>query len=228
MSVSCPIYGKAVYLDCQDCIERICKMDKKYKCICIGIDQSYANTGVSISADGVLKKVTSIKLHNLDSNSEKRAKLRRMLSSIVSSMKKQASEVVCVIERIRLKSKGFLNINYIKGIGALNAVIVDVMAENYVKTYSVDTRCWKAQVVGTSKPEENKFNVPPEKWPTVRWLISKGFKKSILVCMEGTKKKNGIFIHGGMKYMYNNDAADSAAISLFYFVGDKTKLEEER
>ena len=228
MSIPCPIYGKAIYMDCQDCIERICKMNKKYKCICIGIDQSYANTGISISADGELKKVTSVKLYDLSTNSEKRAKLRSTLRKIVSNMLYQASEVVCVIERIRLMSKGFLNINYIKSIGALNAVIVDVMDEAGVKTYSVDTRCWKAQVVGTSKPESNKFEVPPEKWPTIKWLISKGFEKDILICMEGTRKSKGTFIRDNTRYMYNNDAADSAAISLFYFKGDKSKLNEEK
>jgi len=228
MSIPCPIYGRAIYMDCQDCIERICRMNKKYKCICIGIDQSYANTGVSITADGELKKVISIYLGNLDTNSEKRARLRNKLSNIVSNMNKQASKVVCVIERIRLMSKGFLNINYIKSIGALNALITDVMNENGVKTYSVDTRCWKAQIIGTSKPKKNDFGVPEEKWPTIEWLISKGFEDSILICMEGTKKKNGIFYKDGKKYMYNNDAADSAGISLFWFKGDKNKLEEER
>lgn len=228
MSIPCPIYGRAIYMDCQDCIERICKMDKKYKCICIGIDQSYANTGVSITADGELKKVISIYLGNLDTNSEKRARLRNKLNSIVSKMNKQASKVVCVIERIRLMSKGFLNINYIKSIGALNALITDVMNENGVKTYSVDTRCWKAQIIGTSKPKKNDFGVPEEKWPTIEWLISKGFEDSILICMEGTKKKNGIFYKDGKRYMYNNDAADSAGISMFWFKGDKSKLEEER
>lgn len=234
MSIPCPIYGRAIYMDCQDCIERICKMDnnksksKKYNCICIGIDQSYANTGVSITADGELKKVISINLSNSDTNSEKRARLKSWLVRIVKNMNEQASKVVCIIERIRLMSRGFLNINYIKSIGALNALITDVMNENGVKTYSVDTRCWKAQVIGTSKPKKNDFGVPEEKWPTIEWLISKGFEESILVCMEGTKKQNGIFYKDGKKYMYNNDAADSAGISMFWFVGDRKKLEEER
>lgn len=32
---------------------------------------------------------------------------------------------------------------------------------------------------------------------------------------------------GGRKWEYNNDAADSAAISVFGFMGDKSKLKEE-
>ena len=228
MSIPCPIYGKAIYMDCQDCIERVCKMEKKYKCICIGIDQSYANTGVSITADGELKKVTSIELYKYGSNSEKRNKLKNELTKIVTKIKPQASNVICVIERIRLMSRGFLNINYIKSIGALNALITDVMTNNGIKTYSVDTRCWKAQVVGTSKPQKNDYGVPEEKWPTVHWVNMQGFKKSILNEVKG-RKTNGTFIGSdGTKYMFNNDAADSAAISMFWFKGDRDKLDEER
>lgn len=228
MSIPCPIYGRAIYMDCQDCIERVCKMEKKYKCICIGIDQSYANTGVSITADGELKKVTSIELYKYGSNSEKRNKLKNELTKIVTKIKPQASNVICVIERIRLMSKGFLNINYIKSIGALNALITDVMTNNGIKTYSVDTRCWKAQVVGTSKPQKNDYGVPEEKWPTVHWVNMQGFKKSILNEVKG-RKTNGTFIGSdGNKYMFNNDAADSAAISMFWFKGDRDKLDEER
>lgn len=228
MSIPCPIYGKAIYMDCQDCIERICKMGKKYKTICIGIDQSYANTGISVTADGVLKKVTSINLLNYQSNSEKRRVLRTKIDKIVKSLSGSADNIICIIERIRLMSKGFLNINYIKSIGALNALITDVMNDNNIRVFSVDTRCWKSQVVGTSKPERNNFGVPDEKWPTVKWVINKGFEDSILVDMSNTKKKNGIFFKGKRKYMYNNDASDSAAISMFWFKGDRGKLEEER
>ena len=202
--------------------------NKKYKYVCIGIDQSYANTGISISADGVLKKVTSVELYSFGTNYEKRTVLRSTLSDVVECMVRQASNVVCVIERIRLMSKGFLNINYIKSIGALNALIADVMAEYGVKTYSVDTRCWKAQVVGTSKPEKNEYNVPEEKWPTIKWVERQGFKSKIINKVDGKKTKGTFIGSDGIKYMYNNDAADSAAISMFWFKVDKKKLEEER
>ena len=31
-----------------------------------------------------------------------------------------------------------------------------------------------------------------------------------------------------MTYMYNNDAADSAGIAMFGFIGDQDKLQEEK
>jgi hypothetical protein len=227
MSKLCPIYGRAIYADCLDCDTKMCE-GIMYNTIVIGIDQSYNNTGISISADGVLKVVKSLDLSKYNSNSEKRMALKKKLRAITNLQMKKANNIICVIERIRLQSKGFLNIDYIKSIGALNAVIVDVMNEFGVKVYSVDTRCWKSQVVGTSKPEENIYGVKFEKWPTVKWCILKGFEDSILINVTGSRKTRGTYTDTyGNKYMYDNDAADSAAISMFYFVGDKNKLKEE-
>lgn len=224
MSRSCPIYGKAIYTDCQDC-ERYCMLP--YKTIVIGIDQSYKRTGISISADGKLLKVKSINLELFENNTDKRKRLRKVLENVAKSVSRKGIQIVCVIERIRLRSQGFLNIDYIKSIGALNAVIIDVMTEMNIPVYSVDTRCWKSQVVGTSKPMTNDFGVPNEKWPTVLWCICKGFEKDILIEVQGRREK-GTFIKDKKKYEYDNDAADSAAISQFYFVGDKSKLKTEK
>lgn len=227
MSKLCPIYGRAIYADCIDCDTKMCE-GIMYNTIVIGIDQSYNNTGISISADGVLKVVKSLDLSKYNSNSEKRMALKKKLRAITNLQMKKANNIICVIERIRLQSKGFLNIDYIKSIGALNAIIVDVMNEFGIKVYSVDTRCWKSQVVGTSKPEENIYGVKFEKWPTVKWCILKGFEDSILINVTGSRKTRGTYTDTyGNKYMYDNDAADSAAISMFYFVGDKNKLKEE-
>lgn len=198
-----------------------------YNKIVIGIDQSYQNTGISIACDGKLKKVTSIQLESYKTNSEKRRALANKLDGLHRSVNPKGVEIVCIIERIRLRSQGFLNINYIKSIGALNSIIVDVCSQYEVPVYSVDTRCWKAQVVGTSKPESNKFGVPEEKWPTVHWLLRQGWENSLIVPISGRKTK-GTFVKNGKKYMYNNDAADSAGIAMFGFVGDKSKLEEEK
>lgn len=225
MSRQCPIYGRAIYLDCKDCIWRYCMLP--YKTIVIGIDQSYRNIGISYSADGKLLKVRNLYLDKYKTNSEKRRVLRKNLKKIAEMTSKNGIEVICVIERIRLRSQGFLNIDYIKSIGALNSVIVDVMGKYNIPVYSVDTRCWKSQVVGTSKPMKNKFGVPDEKWPTVKWCIDKGFEFAILKEVQGRREK-GTFIRNGIKYEYDNDASDSAAISQFYFVGDKSKLKLEK
>ena len=80
MGRSCPIYGTAVYLDCLDCDSKLCKKTSlKYSEVCIGIDQSYNNTGISIAADGKLIKVKSKWLDHYKTNREKRQALRETL-----------------------------------------------------------------------------------------------------------------------------------------------------
>lgn len=198
----------------------------RYKKIVIGIDQSYKNTGISIAADGKLLKVKSLRLEYYKNNTEKREAIEDRLNKIYNNVINRADCVECIIERVRLQSRGFLNIDYIKSIGALNAVIVDCSRAYGVSVFSVDTRCWKSQVIGTSKPKKNKYNVPPEKWPTIEWVIKQGREKDILVEVKGRKEK-GVFFKNGVKYEYNNDAADSAGIAIFGFVGDKNKLKLE-
>ena len=227
MGRPCPLLGTAVYLDCLNCEDKQCKKQYKYKKVVIGVDQSYSNTGISIAADGKLIKVRSLQLEKFKMNSEKRRALSDTLSGLLRAVCPKAKEVICIIERIRLRSQGFLNIDYIKSIGALNSIIVDMCHEHCVPVYSVDTRCWKAQVIGTSKPMSNKYGVPEEKWPTVHWLLKRGWENSIIIPVEGRKTK-GTFIRQGKKYMYNNDAADSAGIAMFGFVGDQDKLKEEK
>lgn len=204
----------------------------KYKKLVIGIDQSYKNTGISISADGKLLKVSSVNLEKYYNNSNKREYLAERLKKILEKVYNKAGEVVCIIERIRLRSKGFLNIDYIKSIGALNALIVDIMSYYGIPTYSVDTRCWKAQIVGTSKPgnPNNIWNMEPEKYPTFEWLKMNypHLLMSVFIDMTGTRKKKNIFEENGRLWKINDDACDSAAISLFGFYGQKDKLELER
>ena len=149
------------------------------------------------------------------------------LNGLLKAVNPKAKEVVCIIERIRLRSQGFLNIDYIKSIGALNSIIVDICDEYHVPVFSVDTRCWKAQVIGTSKRMANKYGVPEEKWPTVKWLLKQGWEDSILIPIEGRKTK-GTFMRNGQKFMYNNDAADSAAIAMFGVIGSPDKLQREK
>ena len=198
----------------------------KYKQLSIGIDQSYKNCGVSISADGQLLKVTHIRLEQCRTNTDRRRLLKAYLDNMLKAITSKADSIICIIERTRLHSQGFLNIDYIKSMGALNAVIIDIMDEYDIPVYSVDTRCWKSQVIGTSKPKDNNLGVPKEKYPTVEWCIKKGFENSVLRTVKSRKKK-GTFTRNGIRYMYDNDACDSSAISMFYFVGDKEKLKQE-
>lgn len=201
-----------------------------YGKIVIGVDQSYKNTGISIVADGELKDIKSVRLDKCKNNSERRRALSNVLGGLLNVVAKKSDDIVCIIERARLHGgpDSFINIDAIKALGALTATIVDACNDRDIKVYSVDTRCWKSQVVGTSKPQANKYGVPEEKWPTVKWVIGKGFEDKILIDVTGTHKNKGTFTRNGRKYMYNNDAADSAGIAMFGAIGDRSKLRLER
>lgn len=199
---------------------------KKYNKVVVGVDQSYKDTGISIVADGDIKIIKHINLSKLYNNSERRKKLSEVLRWALTSATNNSDEVIVICERIRLRSEGFINIDYIKSIGALNATIVDTSNEFNVKVYSVDTRSWKSQVVGTSKPMKNKYGVDPKKWPTILYIKSLGHLKDILDA--GTKKKKGVIEKNGVKYFFNDNAADSACIALYGFISEADqKLEEE-
>ena len=201
-----------------------------YKQVYIGIDQSYQNTGISVVIDGELRDVKSIRLDKLKTNSERRRVLGHRLDSLISVVAEKSEKVTCIVERARLHGgpTSFINIDAIKAMGALTATIVDACARYGIEVYSVDTRCWKSQVIGTCKPQKNEYGVPEEKWPTIQWLIDQGFERKILIDVTNTRKNKGTFKRNGKKYMYNNDAADSAGIAMFGVVGDKTKLQLER
>lgn len=200
-------------------------MNKKYKKIVIGVDQSYKNTGISIAADGELKKVTSIRMEKLKNNSKKREKLRSTLEKVIKANEGKSDELILIFERIRLQSKGFININYIKSMGALDSIMIDVCNDHEIPVYSVDTRSWKSRVVGTSKPMKNSYGVPDEKYPTILFVKDKGFEKSILNEITGRKLK-GTFERDGKRWQYNDDAADSAGIALYGFLDDSILHEE--
>lgn len=202
----------------------------KYKQIVIGIDQSYKNTGISIVADGKIRDIKSIRLEKCSCNSERREVLRRSLGHLMSVVANKSEQIVCLVERTRVHGGegSFINIDVIKSMGSLTALTVDIMYSYGVDVYSVDTRSWKSQVVGTSKPMANKFGVPNEKWPTIKWVIKQGFEDKILIDVTDTKKQKGVFVGDGRKYQYNDDAADSAGIAMYYVVGDHNKLQLER
>lgn len=230
MSKSCPLYGVAIYMDCMECEDKPCRREvikTKYNRIVIGIDQSYKNCGVSVAADGKLKKISSWQLEGFKSNSEKREYVKSKLENLLLSTFGKSKDIFIIIERIRLNSDGFISIDYIKAMGALNACIVDVASKFNIPVKSVDTRSWKSHIVGTSKPEQNSLGIDPKKWPTIKYVKKLGFESSILKPVSKTKKK-GVFEIDGERYTYNDDAADSACMALYGFLDDSDmKLEDE-
>lgn len=198
-----------------------------YNKLVIGIDQSYTRTGISIAGDGRLLKVGYIPFEPSECHSEKRKKVRGILTQIIKLNKPKAKQMVVIVERIRQFSSGTLSMDYIKSTGALIGCIVDTANEFDVPVFSADTRSWKSQVVGTSVPKSNSFNVDPKKWPTIEFLLRRRdvHERDILVPVGKRSKKFAKCIDG-VKYCYNDDAADSACIALYGFSKGRSLKKE--
>lgn len=199
--------------------------------ICVGIDQSYEDTGIAIAVDGKLKHVSDVPLWKLDNNSDRRNALRLAISEALDVAERNSKRLGCpyrvVFERIRLRSDGVLSLSYIKATGALCAVITDLCVARGVPVYSADTGAWKTAVVGTKKPQENSYGINPKKWPTICWCNQNGHGKRIRDYGISPRKKKGVFQDMyGKKYVYNDNKADALCIALYGCMED-AKLEVE-
>lgn len=201
-------------------------MEKKYKLSCVGIDQSYKRTGISVSCDGTLKLVRSYDLHKM-SKHDARAEIAKQADAAVKSALSKSEHVVVLLERIRLFSQRFISMPYILSMGMMNGAVYDDLVYNFhehiesgkLEIMTVETRAWKKAVVGTTKGASNDYGVPENKWPSVMWLSDHypQFEDSFLHKSKSKKKTKSNFEIDGSFYEYDDDAVDSACISLFPF-----------
>lgn len=205
-----------------------------YKLACVGVDQSYKRTGISLSIDGHLRMITSVDLSHYPQKRDCRKLVSNSVNKVVSKcLSHDIDNVVVLLERIRLFSKDFISQPYIMSMGAMNACIADTVCFNFpneissgrLEIMTVETRAWKSAVVGTIKKQENMFGVPPEKWPTVNYILTRypEFRDAIMHPSKRQKqsKKNFSFLSDDGKSVqfmeYDDDACDSACISLYPF-----------
>lgn len=198
------------------------------------MDQSYKRTGVTVMMD---KK--PLKMFYIDGSSMSHASFRRkirgelciMLEGLKTETSFLSSHCSVIMERIRLMSNGNLSQTYIQATGALCGVIIEIGEIYDIPVFSVDTRAWKAAVVGSSKPEENKYGLPAEKYPTIKYVKGRGYLRSIIEPYEGSGKKGIITVRDG-KREYRakviDDVADSFCIAEYGFLPErKQKLKLE-
>ena len=201
---------------------------RRYEQMVIGIDQSYTRCGMSIAADDRIIKVGSVDLTDTDDKTYKRKIVRdKVLSLCQRAQDRSFAPPIVVVERIRQFSKNFLSVPYIKGTGALIATIVDAAWACGVETYSINTKSWKSGILGTSKPADNDFGVPGEKWPCVEYMISQGFEDLIKRRVEGRRRVGTFVDSDGIKWEYDHDAADSAGLALSWFRCPSDRFERE-
>lgn len=197
----------------------------------IGIDQSYKRTGITILKNKYIVDMISIDYKICNNNSEKRVMLTNTLGGIM--LKHDINNPLVLTERIRLRSQGFLSEAYIKSTGALVATIIDFFYYyNEIPVYSVDTRFWKSQIVGSSKPLENKYGIDPKKYRTILYMRSRGLLKYIVEEYKGKGSKGVIQVKiNGQKVpcKINDDLADSYCIAMCgYLPKNKQKFKEEK
>lgn len=197
----------------------------------IGIDQSYKRTGITILKNKYIVDMISVDYRVCRSNSEKRVTLTNTLEEIMS--KHDIKNPLVLTERIRLRSQGFLSEAYIKSTGALVATIIDFFYYyDEVPVYSVDTRFWKSQIVGSSKPLENPYGIDPKKYRTILYMRSRGLLKYIVEEYKGKGTKGVIQVKiNGEKVpcKINDDLADSYCIAMCgYLSKNKQKFKEEK
>lgn len=202
-------------------------MDKE---IVIGIDQSYTRTGITVLKNKQIHIMKSLDFKGCRNNTEKRELLSDILDSLINEA--GSDNIKIITERIRLRSQGFLSEAYIKSTGALIATIIDVADTYDIPVYSVDTRSWKSQIVGNSKPLDNKYGINPEKYRTILHLKQKGLLRFIIEPYKGRATKGIVNVNiDGTKTpcKINDDLADSYCIAMYgYLPKSKQKLKEEK
>lgn len=201
--------------------------------IVIGIDESYTRTGVTILKDKEPLCMHSVNFDDCQTNVDKRRHLDMYLRQKINRLKKQnKDDITIIVERIRLRSQGFLSEAYIKATGALLSIIIAIGQDYNIPVYSVDTRSWKAQIVGDSKPLQNHYGINPEKYRTIVYLKQKGLLKYIAEEYKGKGTKGVINVKIDGKRVpckINDDIADSYCIAMYGFLPkSKQKLKEEK
>lgn len=193
---------------------------------CLGIDQSYKRTGMSVSVGGKLLKVRSFELSKMEKH-DARMLISSEASEAVKHCLEKAELTVVILERIRLFSQSFISMPYIMSMGEMNGAVYDRLACDYgdelksgkLEVMTVETRAWKKAVVGTTKGAPNDYGVPENKWPSVSWFISSypELESRVMRSSKSKKKTKSNFCIDGLYYEYDDDAVDSACISLFPF-----------
>ena len=204
--------------------------------VVIGIDQSYTRTGITILKDKEVVAMLSLEYEHCKNNSEKRTALENTLHEM--ALDHNITNPLVITERIRLRSQGFLSEAYIKATGALIATIIDFFHYyNEVPVYSVDTRSWKSQIVGNSKPLNNTYGINPEKYRTILYMRDRGLLHHIAEEYKGRGEKGVIWANRTLtdgkkekvRVKINDDLADSYCIAMYGFLPEnKQKLKEEK
>jgi len=203
------------------------------KDLIIGIDQSYTNFGIAIIYSKENIDAKSIDLSKFQNKIEKRLAVREALENMLFTFANKyfanKYNVKIIFERIRTfsvqagGSQGFgLKPHYMIDTGKMIGTIIDIAYRYNVKCYSVDTRSWKSQVVGTTKSY-----LGDNKYYTVQYVQN----ELKIDCRRSSSSGEVLkYIRGknAGKIKYDDDKADAICIGLYGLLdGNKQKLNLE-
>ena len=185
------------------------------KSIVIGVDQSYADTGLAMAIDRKVVYAKSERFVGCESKREKRNRLCERLEGLIKRCEGRYRPVI-VLEAVRLFSGAtpFLSTSYIYGGIAMVGRIVDMAGELGVPVYWVESRSWKSAVHGTSKSATKKMIGVKDikKVRSIQFALDHGYRKFI----EKGVDKNGVM-------RYNDNVADAIGLSVCKQYGAKVK-----
>lgn len=131
--------------------------------VVLGIDQSYSKIGFAVATRGKIIRADSVDLRKLKYPSQKRLCVKQLVDHWIQNYKPK----VIVVERVRLFAHNRIATATIQQLSAMTAVIVDAafihqvysvkamgVVRKSVPVFSVDTRAWKAAILGSAKAEK--------------------------------------------------------------------------
>jgi Holliday junction resolvasome RuvABC endonuclease subunit len=110
----------------------------------LAFDQSYARIGVGIAEDNKLLFCISYDLKYFKDKTQKRLFVRALVKACIHRWRPDT----LIVERVRVFSQKFISKNTIGALATLIAAIIDA---SRMQVYSVETRAWKARVLGSAK-----------------------------------------------------------------------------
>lgn len=189
--------------------------NKRY---CIGLDQSYTDTGIAVVQDGKVLFVGHENFVDCKSRYDKRKRLIKRLEKLIDKCKSKG-DVLVTIEAVRLfsGSNPHISVNYIFGTCALVGAIVDCCITKNVPITWVETRSWKKGVLGSSKPSQKPFEGVKDKnkIASILYCINLGLGEKISYEVQYGKNKGQI--------RYNDNMADAVCIAMCGYKGYKLK-----
>jgi len=200
-----------------------------YERICFGIDQSYTSTGIAVAAKHHNKNDYDILIcfsfpNTFGTKVEYRLNLCKQLNAIVKKYISLGKQSYALCEVVRVYSGGVQLMQNHVAWGALIGCMADMLYDKHdMALRVVDTRKWKAAIVGTCKPSDSApRGVDKNKWPTIQCMMHKyDISRNWLKKKMSDKSRSWTWEESypnfdkNIKYTYDDNIADACAIALY-------------